>query len=114
MAHRLPPCARVKGPSKEQVQVLHRLYFTELREMFDARKGDVPGHEEDELVFDPPLEPLTRSEFAEAWAEATGRAEDAEKHHHKTKDGNRTEEIWVGLFHSVIFLGVVWVAYFRG
>jgi len=70
-------------PTARQVEVLHRRYFTSLREIFERHKGRY-GCEDHELVFEPPLQPLAAYDFAAAWSEA---CEDRELEHVSGADG---------------------------
>ena len=52
----VPPVAT---PSRDQIDALHRLYMWELRQAFEQFKGEA-GCSDQEMVFEPPLDPLSR------------------------------------------------------
>jgi hypothetical protein len=53
---------KIEDPSPELVNALHRLYYTSVVELFDRYKGRC-GHEADNILLTPPIEPLHTAEW---------------------------------------------------
>ena len=59
---------RSKAPTQAQIDLLHRLYYSRLKKLFDEHKViHKDGYEDLELVFEPFLATLSDEEFHAAW-----------------------------------------------
>ncbi len=100
------PVPRIAHPSHEQVDLLHRRFYTELQLAFDAHK-DGAGHGDDQLKLTPTLSPLTHEE----WEKERRLVPETNPNHrsHRTPAGR--ESAWIGLTLFIFFAIVLCKAY---
>eukprot|EP00048_Salpingoeca_helianthica_P017675 m.238497 g.238497 ORF g.238497 m.238497 type:complete len:753 (+) comp21820_c0_seq1:56-2314(+) len=97
---------RIAHPSNEQVTLLHRRFYTELQNAFDAFKEEA-GHGDDQLKLTPEITPLTHEEWERERAlvpESTPASHHGRHHHGR-------ESAWVGLTLFIFFAIVLYKAY---
>eukprot|EP00056_Hartaetosiga_gracilis_P009067 m.129860 g.129860 ORF g.129860 m.129860 type:complete len:822 (-) comp13052_c0_seq8:2656-5121(-) len=102
---------RIECPSEAEVKLLHRRYFTALRDIFEKVKEEA-GHANKELVFDEPVEHLS----LESWMEATTTMNTQRAKHEDVDEmfsgaGDLLERIATGVFWIVVIGGILGHAY---
>lgn len=55
------------NPTKSQVELLHRHYFTRLKKLFDQHKSNFAADPKIEMEFDPHIELIEESEYVKQW-----------------------------------------------
>lgn len=92
-----------------QVDALHRLYMHELVEAFDHFKAEA-NCQDHGIVFDPPLTPLSRSEFGLLWPTLQCRTLNSFRRADVKPQQNTMEIGVVSMFFITNYIGLVLVA----
>ncbi|EGD72441.1 hypothetical protein PTSG_00461 [Salpingoeca rosetta] len=95
---------RIATPTEEHVDLLHRRYFTALREVFDETRA-CAGHGDKTLGFDVPVTPLSQAQWESERARLTLQPLCEDDHIDKLfgLPGDGLERLFTGVFWAVVF-----------
>eukprot|EP00055_Hartaetosiga_balthica_P007969 m.28354 g.28354 ORF g.28354 m.28354 type:complete len:812 (-) comp6040_c0_seq1:360-2795(-) len=102
---------RIEKPNEQEVALLHRRYFSALREVFEETK-EKAGHKNKDLVFDLPFKLLSEKEWlSQSGLFTTQRAKHEDVDEMFYGAGDLLERIATGIFWIVVFVCIFGHAY---
>lgn len=95
---------RIANPTEDQVDLLHRRYFTALKEIFEKYRH-VAGDEDSRLKFDTPVKPLSEKSWSKSCHTFKQDLPPECDHIHKLfpLPGDGLERLATGVFWTVVF-----------